>query len=303
MKGVGKNSQGQALVLVLLSLAVVLTLVLFILSRSITDIAISSRQEESVRAFSAAEAGIEKSLVIGTGANQEFQDANYTSSVSDYAEGIQDYIYPINMASGDTFTTWFSAHDTDGNLLCDATHPCFYSTSVGSANFIKVCWGKVGTGSENLTTPAIELSVFYEDTPGDISTVKIARGAYDPYPSRTTENAFTSSDLGTCTISGNQYAFQKTLTFSDLGIASGSFQSQGGLQFMRARMFYNSDTSHPIGVTVNFAGNSMLPSQGQSIVSTGVSGESNRRLEVFQGWAEVPSVFDYSVYSSAGLIK
>ena len=298
-----KNQPGQALVLVLLSLAVVLTLVLFILSRSITDIAISSRQEESVRAFSAAEAGIEKSLVIGTGASQEFQDANYTSSVSDYAESTQDYVYPINMASGDTFTTWFSAHDTDGNFICDATHPCFYSSSLGSANFIKVCWGKTGTGSGNSTTPAVEFSFFYEDTPGVPSTVKIARAAFDPNSSRTTENAFASSDLGTCTISGNQYAFQKTLTFNDLGIAPGSFQSQGGLQFMRARMFYNSDTSHPIGVTVNFAGNSILPSQGQSIVSTGVSGESNRRLEVFQGWPEVPSVFDYSVYSSAGLTK
>lgn len=300
------QQNGQALVLVLLSLAVVLTLVLFILSRSITDIAISSRQEESARAFSAAEAGIEKSLVIGKGINQDFQDAKYISSVSDYADGIQDYIYPINMASGDSFTTWFSAHDTDGNLLCDATHPCFYSTSLGSANFIKVCWGKPETLSENLIIPAIELIFFYEDTPGDVSTVKIARAAFDPNSSRTTENAFTSSDLGSCTISGNQYAFQKTLTFNDLVIAPGSFQShqsQGGLQFMRARMFYNSDTSHPIGVTVNFAGNSVLPSQGQSVVSTGVSGGSNRRLEVFQGWPEPPSVFDYSVYSSAGLTK
>lgn len=300
-----KNMQqgGQALVLVLLSLAVVLTLVLFILSRSITDIAISSRQEESVRAFSAAEAGIEKSLVIGTGTNQEFSDANYTSTVSDYAESTSDYVYPINMASGDTFTTWFSAHDTDGNLLCDATHPCFYSTSPGSSNFVKVCWGKPGSSSTNTTTPAIELSVFYESTPGNAATTMIGRSVLDPYPARTSENLFDAADVATCTISGVSYAFQKNLTYNDFALPTSAFQSQGGLQFMRTRMFYNSDTSQPIGVSVNFAGNSTLPSQGQSIVSTGVSGESNRRLEVFQGWPEVPSVFDYSVYSSVGLTK
>src|SRR6185369_13919907 len=102
-----RNESGQALVLVLLSLAVVLTLVLFILSRSITDVAVSSRQEESVRAFSAAEAGIEKSLVIGTGSTSVIGDANYSSSVLSYAEGTQDLVYPINLSSGDTSTTWF----------------------------------------------------------------------------------------------------------------------------------------------------------------------------------------------------
>ncbi len=45
--------------LVLLSMSVVLTLVLFILSRSITDIAVTTSQEEAVRAFSAAEAGVD----------------------------------------------------------------------------------------------------------------------------------------------------------------------------------------------------------------------------------------------------
>ena len=39
------HNAGQALVLVLLSLAVVLTLVLFILSRTITDIAVSTSEE------------------------------------------------------------------------------------------------------------------------------------------------------------------------------------------------------------------------------------------------------------------
>ncbi len=298
-----KFQKGQALVLVLLSLAVVLTLVLFILSRSITDVAVSSRQEESVRAFSAAEAGVEKSLVIGTGSNSTIGDANYSSSVVDFAEGTQDFAYPINLASGDTSTTWFVSHDNNGNSACGTGEPCFFSSTNDASNFLKVCWGKPGTGASTSTTPAIELVIFYETTPGDVSSIKIARDAYDPNSSRTVNNNFFAPDSGSCTISGVSYAFQKTLTPVDFGIPASSFQSPNGLQFLRTRMFYNSDQSHPVGVTVSFPGNSTLPSQGQSIVSTGVSGESNRRLEVFQGWPEVPGVFDYAVYSSVGLTK
>jgi Tfp pilus assembly protein PilX len=82
-----KSQKGQALVLVLLSLSVVLTLVLFILSRSITDVAVSSKEEESARAFSAAEAGIERSLVVGSGNSSDIGDAHYVASVTSFALG------------------------------------------------------------------------------------------------------------------------------------------------------------------------------------------------------------------------
>lgn len=292
-----KYSSGQALVLVLLTLAVVLTLVLFVLSRSITDVAVSSRQEEGVRAFSAAEAGIERALVIGTGGSSLLGDSSYSSTVTSVGEGTKVFNYPINLASGDSFTTWFSAHDTDGNLICDGTHPCF------TGDKIHVCWGKVGTASGTITTPALEVSVFYLTTLGDFSTIKIARAAFDPNSGRTVSNSFDTADSGACTIDGVSYAFQKTLQFSDLGIPIGSYQNPGGLEFIRTRMFYNSDQNHPIGIDVNFAADSVLPSQGQNIESTGTAGESNRRIEVFQSWPEVPSIFEYAVFSSTGLTK
>ena len=84
-----KRESGQALILVLLSLSVVLTLVLYVVSRSVTDVAVSSQQEESVRAFSAAEAGIEKTLVIGTGnaTPAPVGDSSYVSSITAAAGG------------------------------------------------------------------------------------------------------------------------------------------------------------------------------------------------------------------------
>lgn len=293
-----KYEKGQALVLVLLSLAVVLTLVLYILSRSVTDILVSSKTEETSRAFSAAEAGIEQALVIGTGGSASLANSSgYTSSVTSVSENSHDFNYPIELSSGDTFTTWFTAHDANSNSICDDTHPCF------TGNTLKICWGKVGTSASAATTPAIEASVFYESTPGSLASIKIARYAVDPSAARLSSNSFALTDAGTCAIGGVQYQFQKTITLSDLGIPAAAYDVQNGLQFMRIRMFYNTDVTYPAGITTEFAGSSALPSQGQNISSSGTAGTSTRRINVFQGWPEVPNVLDFAVYSSTGLTK
>ncbi len=295
-----KVQSGQALVLVLLSLAVVLTLVLFILARSITDIAVSSREEEAVRAFSAAEAGVEKALIAGSSSGlTQIGDATFNATVSSFAAGVQAFTYPMNVSSGDSVTLWFVNHDTDGNIECSGANPCFTGSK------LKICWGKAGTSSAVSVTPAVEVSFFYVATPGDYSTMKIARVAFDPNSGRRSSNFFAAPDAGTCTIDGETFEFQKTIDVAALStpIPASSYSFQNGLQFARVRMLYNTDTDHKVGFDVNFAGNSALPSQGQQIDSTGTAGEANRRIAVFQGWPEPPSVFDYAVYSSTGLTK
>lgn len=290
------GNSGQALVLVLLSLAVVLTTVLFILARSVTDIAVSSRSEESVRAFSAAEAGVEKALVIGSGSGlTQVGTASYKSSVTNVASGEKSFNYPLNLAAGDTATIWFTAHDPAGNSTCSGTYPCFTGSK------IKVCWGKEGTSSGVGATPAVEFSVFYETTPGDPATVQIARVAVDPNSAR--RGTFDAPDAGTCGLNGETFAFQKTVDFALLGIPLSSYNTQNGLQFARLRMFYNSDTNQRAAFDANFPGNSTLPSQGIQVDSSGSAGDSNRRLVVFQGWPQVPDIFNYAVYSGTGLAK
>lgn len=292
------NSKGQALVLVLLSMSVVLTLVLYILSRSVTDIAVSTSQEDAVRAFSAAEAGIERALVIGAGTGSvAIGDASYTTSITGFAQGSKTFLYPLAVNSGESATIWFVEHDQNGNTVCDASHPCFTGTQ------IELCWGKAGTADNTATTPAIEAIVFYESTPKDPTTIKIGRVAFDPNDARRGSNNFADVDSGNCVIEGTTYQFHKTLTFSSLGIGSGIYNSAGGLQFARIRMFYNSTTGQDLGADVNFPGASVLPSQGQDITATGTSGDSVRRVQLFQGWPEVPKPFEFAIYSSTSLTK
>jgi Tfp pilus assembly protein PilX len=284
------NESGQALVLVLLSLAVVLTLVLFVLSRSITDVAVSSSQEESVRAFSAAEAGVEVALlntVIGSSYQNSLKNnSSYNSVITSFsADNPSDFAFPSPLLSGETMTTWFVGHDSSGNLICDsgaAGTTCFKGSSM------RVCWGNPDvTSADPSTWPAIEVSIYYEATPGDLATVRIARAAYDPNSSRTAVNSFAAPVTSNCTVAGTTYPFQENITFSNLSIPSGSYNSENGLQFARIRMFYNTTTGQAVGVTVAGTG-ANLPSQGESIVSTGTAGGSNRKINVYQGWPESP---------------
>lgn len=293
-----KLNSGQALLIVLLLMAVVLTVVLSFLARSITDLSISSQDEDSLRAFSAAEAGVESALIIGSDiGSTSIGSATYNANVSAFAEGENFFSNPISLISGESTTIWFVAHDEDGNFICSAEKPCF------RGNQMKVCWGKLGTSASSDTTPAIEVSIFYTTTPGDYSTVQIARAAIDPNESRRATNIFSPIDGGICTIGSDSFQFQKTITFSDLEIPVNVQNLQNGLQFAKVRFFYNSDSSHSVGFGVDFPGNGLLPSQGLKIESSGSSGNANRKMDVFQSYPEIPEIFDSAVFSLGAITK
>src|SRR3990167_8727041 len=93
-----KNNSGQAVLIVLLSLSVVLIIVLYIMSRSITDISLSSKEEDSMRAFSAAEAGIERALVIGNSIDPTtIGSASFSADVSSFGSGLDKLVYPFSL--------------------------------------------------------------------------------------------------------------------------------------------------------------------------------------------------------------
>lgn len=288
-----ERQSGQALLIVLLSMAVVLTVVLSVLSSSITDVAVTSREEEALRAFSAAEAGVEKALIVGESAG-DFDQAAFNATVASVSEGSQTFNYPQDVSAGSIASVWFSAHDEDGNIVCNSEKPCF------TGNRIKVCWGKTGSPID-ANSPAIEATVFYLNTPGSYSTARVARSALDPNSSRILQNYFTQANASTCTIDGKQYAYQSILDFSTLGIPALSYNTQGGLQYMNLKMVYNTNSTQPFGVDVNFSGNTLLPSQGSKIDSVGTAGEATRKIEVYRLYAQAPSIFTNAVFSSGGI--
>lgn len=297
MQKFARKQKGQALLIILLVMAVVLTIALSVVSRSITDISISQKEEEASRAFSAAEAGVEQALIgscPGGTCTGDVTTGSFTAKVSALAEGGKTFNIPILINAGETIPVWFVNHDDNGNLVCNAQNPCF------TGKRLKVCWGVEGTSSSGDTTPALELSILYTSTPGDYATAKIARGAYDPNAVRRSSNSFDGQD-GTCTVGNTNYAFGKTIDFnSDLSIPSSATSRQNGLQQARLRLLYNTDRAHLVALSVDFPANSVLPKQGTKVESTGESGEAARKIEVYQLFTDLPPIFDFGVFSGSG---
>lgn len=293
-----KSAQsGQALLIILLIMAVVLTIALSVVSRSVTDITVSQKEEEASRAFSVAEAGIEQALIAGCPGGvctDILETGSFRAEVTTLAEGGKTYNIPMLLNSGETVPIWFVNHDDEGNLVCNEANPCF------TGNTLRVCWGESGTSATTGTTPALELSVLYTSTPGDYSTAKIGRGAYDPNTTRRSSNSFSGQD-GSCTLGSVSYAFGKTVNLnSDLGVPGSSTSNQNGLQQARLRLLYNTDRAHPVGISVDFGGNGFLPKQGTQIESTGEAGEAARKIIVQQLFPDLPPIFDFGIFSGSG---
>lgn len=286
-----KNQSGQALLIVLLSLAVVLTVVLFLISRSITDIAISTKEEDSLRAFSAAEAGVERALIIGSDTGTlTIDNATFSADVTSFAQGSDSVLYPFTLKSGEYATFWFVGHNTNGSLGC-GTESCFRGQTM------KLCWGEPGTANSNAQTPAAEVTVVYASTAGDYSTLRTKRVAVDPNVGRS--NNFSDPDT-TCTIDGQNFAFARNINFNTLGITN--YGTNNVLQFATVRMLYNTTTPHRVGIDVS-ATSFDLPSQGLKVNSLGSYSNSNRRIEAYQLHPVAPAIFNSVVFSGSGVTK
>ena len=306
-------SSGQALLIVLLTMTVVLTVVLSVVSRSITDITITTYGEESQRAFDAAEAGIEQVLIqqpiVGftdpvplPGSEDTFQ-----VEVSAATPDNNEFDYPDDLLSGETATFWFVSHNDDGELKCG---PC--STCAGGswpclrANRLNICWGNLGTNPNDSEAPAVELSLYYDltqsvITTGNYSSVRVARFALDPQLSRVDDNKFDYTN-NSCPMVGGNYAFST----GNIDVTSiPCWNTAGCFLMLKARMFYNTSPSnaHPIGLRANATGGSNLPAQGLQIDSKGVAGESTRKVNIFQTYSEPPTVFDSSIFTINDLTK
>jgi len=300
-----KSNSGQTLLVVVLVISVSLIIALSVISRTVTDVTVTNKEDESQRAFSAAEAGIEKSLLSGVAipTTNLNNSASFTTQVTNFSQGTTSFVNPMSFYSGESMTLWFVSHSASGSTVCDGTHPCF------TGDAFTVCWVKTeSTPTDVNKIPALELSVHYETTAGDPSTLQIARATFDPNQSR--GNGFAAVDAGTCSIGtpATLFAYKKAISLNtNLGLTSTITGTINKLQFARIRLLYNTDTPHLIGIT---GGSTAFPSQGVIIDSTGTSctaagscGDSNRKITVVEGYKEIPSIFESAIFSPGGIIK
>lgn len=268
-----KRESGQILLITLLVLTIATTVALSLIGRSTTDVAISTQLEESARAFSAAEAGIEEALRSGAGGAQIFSaGASYSVAITAIGGAPGMYVLPRKTPRGVTETVWLVAHDSNGAVV---EIPTYTDSTIG------ICW------SAEATIPAVVAAVLYkESTDG---SYKIARAALDPDTTRASSNNFSSvSAAGTNCGLSNYY--RQTLNLSTLGITP----TADTVLAIRLRPEY-ADTSFVID-----SGAVILPQQGNRIESVGATqGGVTRKVIVYQQYRAPTSIFDSVIYSQS----
>lgn len=271
---VKRNSSGQALLIILLIMAVALTIGLSVVSRSITDIRISQEQEESARAFSAAEAGLESLLATG-GAPGAVGDFTITTDTRDLGNN-RSFIFPGDgVAAGDTKTVWLVSHDGD-DLLDDFR----------SFTDFTFHWGNEGLSGNDDTDPALEAVIIYDEG----GTIKTRRVAFDPRSGRS--DGFSSATIGDHSFGDKTFSFRINFT-DDRSFPTGSYY------VVRIKLLYN-DQPQILGIE---ASGGDLPLQGNCYASTATSGTTGiaRKVEQCQYYPFLPGMFDYVLYSGSGL--
>lgn len=275
------RSEGQIVLMFVLITVVGLTIGLSLISRTISDVRISSQIEQSSRAFTAAEAGVENALK-GSALVLKNETGNITLGGGDNAATAKYSVdaiggnnatlsYPFTQP-GEVQTVWLIDHDASGNVLSTGSYPANQP--------ITICFGSVKSSS-----PAISISLLYNEG----GTFKVAKAWYDSDSGRS--NGFSLADSAT-NVCPTGYSHMAILNPSPLlgilGIGSGST-----LYALRILVIYEG-TSLAIIPSV---GNS-LPVQGKVITSVGQTSTGVvRKVQVSQGFTVLPSLLDFALFS------
>lgn len=261
------SERGQVLLAVILVAVVALTIGLSLVSRSITNVRVATQSEESQRAFQAAEAGVQRALEaikLSPTPPASFQD-----KLSNNAE----FDTSVRVVSGqEVVLNGGYALDQDiGSDVWLSEYPTYGSPRSGN---LRVYFADPGqsqcSGSGESVTPALEVMVLSGSVASPIF------GKYVVDPCARIVGAVSAEAGGSVGGRSYRYSYQ-------VPVASGLIA--------RVVPIYNNAIA---AVTSTVA----LPSQGSVVESVGESGQSVRKVVVFQSHPQIPvELFQYAILS------
>lgn len=304
------NQNGQVVIILLLTALVALTVGLAITQRSITDVSISTQTEQSSRAFSAAEAGIEKALQLesaGSPIGDILQTGDLGNESSAQVRPIYDLPRPGQALEyppiGKETVAQFWLTDPKGAL--PPTLSLIYQGSE-----VDIYFGDpASTGDDS---PALEVNLITWDG----TKYNTTRQYFDSNLGRVTANGFDSADCPATPylINTSSSPSADTTRYSDRKFKcqitpSLDVKPSGQLPvIIRARILY-SDTSQqmavaPKGLNCGGSGNPCsLPAQATIYTSVGTAGKSQRVVQVFRMDNVVPPFFDFALFAAGQISK
>jgi type II secretory pathway pseudopilin PulG len=287
--------RGQALVVVLLILGVIATVGLSVASRSVTEVRVSTTQEESARALEAAEVGLEKYLgglptpAPGTKVAVPNINAGYYIPSETTLGDSNSYKVPYPLIEGDVATI-----DMPG---CQASGECTH---------LKVCWGSDNPAQNR----KIEVAYYYVlggGGAGNQGRVAVRRIGFDPagdWSGFVTGNSIkTDKKCATDTTFNYEVEMklsdEKDVQPENLDLALGPFPGGNKLLFVRIRMLGNGATAESLALQIT--GSANIPRQGGEVVAVGEAGESVQKIRAKVFLWDLPSMFDSAVFSGTSL--
>lgn len=304
-----RNERGQVILVLILVMTVALAIGISVIQRSISDISTASKGEQSSRAFSAAEAGIEDKLSGGTG-SVNFTGNSSTANVAggDLIPVVQSGSSPQNpleyppLAKEEVAHVWLADPDDNVNLPgCTVIPPSAHVPICYKQSTLDVYWGNSITDKA-----ALELTLVYYDGSKYTSRKWYLDNSTVAPPRSPANNFDTHADCSGFTVASNSYQCKYTI-----GGTNGGVLDPGGvlpsspsvLMLLRARLLYN-NTSQPFAVqAVGSCVNCSLPPQQKKITSTGTAGTTQRKVQLFQVDKVVPPYFDYAIFSTGAINK
>jgi hypothetical protein len=258
---------GQALLIVVLVMVIALTVGLSIASKSITSFRSSTDTASSQKALSAAEAGIEQALKSNTSIPSTYispsQEANYSTIVTTISGKtfLLNGGNPLLQDSG--VDLWLTNYSSDPTKLY--LSPYYYP----SGSSFTIYWGDSTGGCNNAALEVVTIT-------GTKSNPLLSRYAYDPCQTRSGQNGFTFIGLSQASVGGKTFYYQATIPFGNNGLIT------------RIVPLYANAVMGVIGTNT-------FPPQGSVITSLGTSGTTQRKINVFQGYPEIPA--EYYLYN------
>lgn len=267
------KQSGQILLIVVLSMVVALSVGLSIASRTISNLNISKQNEESQRAFQAAEAGLERAVrQVYTGGDTADFDGGLANNSNFDVDIKSEPSSQIQLNGGDIIER------AVGLDVWMSNYPDYTSPYTGN---VQLYWGQRSqdcgkTGADY--PPALEVLLIY----GNQDNPQLLREVFDPCGRVSGTNSALVTE-NPPDFMGTQYKYRATFP------SSGTMTS--GLLFKVIPIF-NSTKMGIEGL------NGSLPAQGSVITSTGKAGDTVRKIQYFQSYPQIPNeLFPYAIVS------
>ncbi len=286
-----KKTSGQVVIILLLIMLVALSAILSLSQRALNNVTSSTQNEQSSRAFSAAEAGIQRAIQLCTPGQActvpsvaPFQNQASTNlSISNPLPPAGTALEYPPREKEDIIQFWFADPSSNNN-----PPPTIYT-----ANSLNLYFGAKDPVSTN--KPAIEFNVISWNGSNYISTKFYFDS--DSTRSGSSGNGFTAAASVAGSNCNNTSVTNASSTVYYCKVVVTGLPSN--LILARARILY-SNTAQNVAIEPT---SGSLPPQASIYTSQGSSGLSQKTVKVFRIVNVTPFLFDYSIFSAGAIVK